>query len=620
MSQPADNHDDPRLAALLEVIFKFAAGDLTARGTLSDDNSALDGVMAGINILGEELEAYVAENKQTHDALAQALDYANTLIRSSPDGVLAVDLDFRITEWNLLMEQMCGKSRAQMIGQRLDEIPLMQETGEAARIRQGLEGENIGAREVAYRMPGEDRERFFESLMAPLRGPAGQILGAVLRVREITERKRAQQALAESEALLRSIFDSVQDGIILADAKTRRFRMVNASICRMLGYSHDELLNLGVEDIHPKDDLAYVVHQFERMTTGAISVAPNIPMQEKNGTVFYADVNSGQLTVDGVAFLVGVFRDITERKRAEDQVRSASLYARSLIEASLDPLATISVAGAIMDVNEAAAQITGVPRERLTGSDFSSYFTEPDKAHAAYQEAFTKGTVRNYPLTMRHVSGKLTDVLYNASVYHNEKGELAGVLAVARDITERNRAEQAEELARRDGLTGLYNHRTFYSFLNDEIIRTQRHNRPVSLLMLDIDHFKHVNDTHGHQAGDAILRGLSDLLAQQARAVDRVCRYGGEEIMVILPETGAAMAMNIAERLRMEVAQQPFDIGGGKTTNITASIGVATYPQQVNSLEALVKAADVALYAAKQGGRNRVCRYEPEMAGDDPSA
>ncbi|MDE2259521.1 MAG: GGDEF domain-containing protein, partial [Betaproteobacteria bacterium] len=189
-----------------------------------------------------------------------------------------------------------------------------------------------------------------------------------------------------------------------------------------------------------------------------------------------------------------------------------------------------------------------------------------------------------------------------------------------RESNWRERMEQAEELASRDGLTGLYNHRKFYSLLKDEIVRTQRYNHLVSLLMLDIDYFKRANDTLGHQAGDAILKGLSDLLVKQARTIDRVCRYGGEEITMILPETDATEASNIAERLRAAVERLPFDIGGGKTTGITVSIGVATYPQQVNSLEGLVKGADVALYAAKQGGRNRMCHYEPEMVGEKTSA
>lgn len=177
-----------------------------------------------------------------------------------------------------------------------------------------------------------------------------------------------------------------------------------------------------------------------------------------------------------------------------------------------------------------------------------------------------------------------------------------------------------EELATHDGLTGLYNHRTFYTLLEDEIARAKRFNRPVSLLMLDIDHFKRVNDTHGHQAGDAILMGLSKLLGKQSRAIDRVCRYGGEEIIAILPETDAATAANIAERLRAAVEREPFDIGDGRQTHITVSIGVATYPAQAGTGEALVTAVDTAMYAAKQGGRNRVERYEPAMKGGNSSS
>ncbi len=198
---------------------------------------------------------------------------------------------------------------------------------------------------------------------------------------------------------------------------------------------------------------------------------------------------------------------------------------------------------------------------------------------------------------------------------------LIGLVALGskRESAARERAEQAEEQASRDGLTGLYNHRMFYALLQEEIVRTQRYKRPTSLLMLDIDYFKRVNDTHGHQTGDAILKGLGDLLVKQARAIDRVCRYGGEEFALILPETDATAAMNIAERLCAAVERQAFEVGDGKTIVITVSIGVATYPQHANSPEGLVEAADAALYAAKRDGRNRICRYEPQMAGDLPA-
>lgn len=170
--------------------------------------------------------------------------------------------------------------------------------------------------------------------------------------------------------------------------------------------------------------------------------------------------------------------------------------------------------------------------------------------------------------------------------------------------------QELSELAARDGLTGLYNHRSFYILLTEEIARAQRFGRPVSLLMLDVDHFKRVNDTHGHPAGDAILRGLSELLGCEARAIDRICRYGGEEIAVILPETDLAAAAVIAERLRAAVEMQPFKANVGLPFRITVSIGAASWPMQADSAQALVAAADVALYAAKQGGRNRVIGHE----------
>jgi diguanylate cyclase (GGDEF)-like protein/PAS domain S-box-containing protein len=465
---------------MLDVIFKYAAGDLTARGALLEDSSSLDGVMSGINILGEELEAYVAENDQANKSLRQALDLAQALIRSSPDGIVAIDRDLRITEWNLVMEEITGLSMEQARGRGLDEIPFLDCLGATSTISEARGTTDVDMVEVEFESPGTDQKRLFESIMAPLAEQTEETRGAVL-----------------------------------------------------------------------------------------------------------------------------ILHDITERKRAEEQLRSASLYARSLIEASLDPLLTVTVGGEIMDVNEAAARGTGVPREQLVGSDFSTYFTDPADARSGYEEAFANRSVMNRPLTMRHVSGKMTEVLFNASLYRDEKDGVAGVLIVARDITEQRRAEEASELARRDSLTDLYNHRTFYSLLNDEIVRAQRYNHPVSLLMLDIDHFKRVNDIHGHQAGDAILKDLSDLLVKRARSVDYVCRYGGEEFTIILPETDATHAMRIAERLRTDVECKPSEIGGGRTIGITVSIGVATYPQQVNSLETLVKASDDALYAAKRGGRNR---------------
>jgi two-component system, chemotaxis family, sensor kinase Cph1 len=169
---------------------------------------------------------------------------------------------------------------------------------------------------------------------------------------------------------------------------------------------------------------------------------------------------NASLYKDAAGKVLGVFaaaRDVTEHKRyheqAEEALRRAGAYNRSLLEASLDPLVTISPEGKITDVNEAAVRITGVPREELMGTDFSGYFTDPDKARAGYQQVFREGWVQDYELAVRHRDGHTTPVLYNASVYRDENGEVVGVFAAARDITERKRAGEAlqkytQELAR----------------------------------------------------------------------------------------------------------------------------------------------------------------------------
>ncbi|MFZ5792769.1 MAG: diguanylate cyclase [Pseudomonadota bacterium] len=170
--------------------------------------------------------------------------------------------------------------------------------------------------------------------------------------------------------------------------------------------------------------------------------------------------------------------------------------------------------------------------------------------------------------------------------------------------------QRLEQLATVDQLTGLHNYRTYRSILKGEISRAQRHGRPVSVLMLDIDHFKRVNDEYGHMAGDRVLKELGLLLKESVRSESSVCRYGGEEFAIILPELGMEAASMTAERLRETVEQVDFDDGKGHKIKITVSIGVAAFPELAGSVEELTKAADIALYAAKEEGRNRVSRYK----------
>lgn len=164
-----------------------------------------------------------------------------------------------------------------------------------------------------------------------------------------------------------------------------------------------------------------------------------------------------------------------------------------------------------------------------------------------------------------------------------------------------------EELSTHDALTGLYNFRVLHRRLLEEEERSRRYGHPFSLLMLDIDYFKAVNDTHGHLAGDEALRAVAALIRRVVRPVDLVARYGGEEFTLVLPETPSPGARAMAERIREMIATNPIPLPSGQTVNLTASIGVASYPEDAESAEKLIGAADQALYTAKSSGRNRVC-------------
>jgi diguanylate cyclase (GGDEF)-like protein len=181
----------------------------------------------------------------------------------------------------------------------------------------------------------------------------------------------------------------------------------------------------------------------------------------------------------------------------------------------------------------------------------------------------------------------------------------AKIHARTHELAEAN--SRLAQLAVTDGLTGLYNHRHFHERLALEVERSQRNGLPLSLFMIDVDHFKHYNDQHGHPAGDEVLRQLARLLGDGRRANDVVARYGGEEFAIVLVDTAKFAAAKLAERLRERIADHSFPQGDAQPDGrMTISIGVATCPDDATDPESLVRAADAALYAAKHAGRDRV--------------
>ena len=241
--------------------------------------------------------------------------------------------------------------------------------------------------------------------------------------------KKVENILKESEQKFKLIFERSIAPIIIADDKGN-YLEVNKAAAEIFEYSINELMGMNVGDLITTSN-PNAAAQYEEYIKKGEEIG-EFGFISKKGTPKIVQYQAVRIKPD---FNLSILMDVSEQKQT-------SQYARSLIEASLDPLVTISADGKITDVNEASIKVTGVEREKLIGTDFSNYFTEPQKAQEGYLQVFEKGFVADYPLTIKHKNGNLTDVLYNASVYKDDKGKVLGVFAAARDITERKKAEE----------------------------------------------------------------------------------------------------------------------------------------------------------------------------------
>lgn len=211
-------------------------------------------------------------------------------------------------------------------------------------------------------------------------------------------------------------------------------------------------------------------------------------------------------------------------------------------------------------------------------------------------------------------AGKMVGALSTGNVTHRRftPEEVALLQAIGNQLgvaieNARLHAEM-QRLSQTDPLTGLYNRRRLDERMQVEILRAKRYRHPLSVIMIDIDHFKNYNDTHGHPEGDVTLKQVADLLRIHVRETDVVARYGGEEFLILLTETSKAAALEVAEKIRAAVGKQPFPHAGTQPEGkLTISLGVATFPEDLTDASNLVKKADDALYTAKRAGRNRVC-------------
>ncbi len=385
-----------------------------------------------------------------------------------------------------------------------------------------------------------------------------------------------------------------------------------------------ELTNLFDALASVAPDLRHRVSTFDQ-THGMICEALRIQIGTGAKGKFQPQVLSLSLLKMDQDRLMAVLSDITRQVAQERLLRQSDAWLNAILTGVTDyALLRLDKQGYVDEWNPSIARITGFDQNAIVGKPFSVFYPEgattPDRVLDRLREADESGWSLDEGWRVKADgsrfwgSAMISPLRERTDVVGAEPGPADSETAttepayclIIRDITEKREASESHRKATScDHLTGIANRRTFFEAAELEVSRAKHTPRALSLILFDADHFKAVNDTHGHPAGDAVLRHFAALLTAIFREVDVVARVGGEEFAVLLPSTGLQGAMAVAERMRLAVASQPVDVGGALIA-FTVSAGVTTTDDQSLGVDALMKRADVALYKAKAAGRNRI--------------
>jgi len=372
---------------------------------------------------GNVLGVFAAARDVT--AQQQAAQYSRSLIDAALDPLVTISAEGKITDVNDATIKVTGLPRRNLVGTDFSNY-----FTDSDKAREGYQQVFSKGFVTDYPLTIRHQDGRLTDVLynaSVYKNTRGEVLGVFAAARDVTAQQQAAQ-------YARSLIEASLDPLVTISAEGKITDVNNATI-KVTGVSREKLVGADFSDYFTEPEKARDGYQ-QVFSKGFVTDYP-LTIRHQDGRLTDVLYNASVFK-DTDGNVLGVFaaaRDVTAQKRAGE-------YARSLIEAALDPLVTISAEGKITDVNDATIKVTGLPRENLVGTDFSNYFTDPDKAREGYQQVFSKGFVTDYPLTIRHQDGRLTEVLYNASVYKNTRGEVLGVFAAARDVTAQQQAAQ----------------------------------------------------------------------------------------------------------------------------------------------------------------------------------
>jgi diguanylate cyclase (GGDEF)-like protein/PAS domain S-box-containing protein len=429
----------------------------------------------------------------------------------------------------------------------------------------------------------------------------GRQLGRVMQGME------TEVALRDSETRFRSVAESATDAIVAADQQGDMISW-NRGAERIFGYTEGEVLGKPLSMLMPEKFRPMHDAGIKRVVDGGVAASKLIGSTvevvglRKDGREFPLELSLATWGTPTGRFFSGIIRDISERKKAEDKIRA-------LLETAPDPIVEIDADARIVLANARTDKLFGYDREEIIKRPIEKLFAERSRELVA--ERFNAALTENDPdafgvgqdLWGQRKDGTEFPVDVTLSTIATDEGVV--LTSIIRDVTERKRFEtQLKHLADNDALTELYNRRRFEEELVEYGEYAARYSEGGAVLLLDLDRFKYVNDTHGHKAGDEVIRAVGSALNQSVRKSDVVARLGGDEFAVLLKNAGRAEAERVAGVMLETVRARELPIAGQRVT-MTTSIGVALFESTDVKVEDLLVEADLAMYAAKDAGGNR---------------